>query len=203
MDKFWTFEQSLYIVEFTNVYRASSFVWLLVELHINACITYQVKIIIMRSGPSSGSIKNTYCILKPFTHNFSVMTWHHVLLFPMTVWNLKTKVRLGCRFITCRFHYNLTHAKTSTMFLQCWVHLLFDLVQWRPWYKSLFMDFIMHFFLYCTQIGSNTSKPFLGIPTVKEQILICFKWFLVGMEQKGNSTNFYNGFLCMQVFFLA
>lgn len=64
MDKF---EQSLYIVDFTNIYRASGFVCLLVELHINACITYQVlEIIIMGLGPSSDSIKTH--ILKPFTH---------------------------------------------------------------------------------------------------------------------------------------
>lgn len=37
--QFVTFEQSLYNVDFTNVSCASSFVCLLVELHINACMT--------------------------------------------------------------------------------------------------------------------------------------------------------------------
>lgn len=64
MDKFWTFEQSLYIVDFTNVYCASSFVCLLVELHINACITYQVmKIVAIGSGLLfSKASKNTYVL---------------------------------------------------------------------------------------------------------------------------------------------
>lgn len=60
--QFLTFEQSLYIVDFTNVYCASSFVCLLVELHINACITYKVvkKNVMIELGPSSESINNTH-----------------------------------------------------------------------------------------------------------------------------------------------
>lgn len=55
MDTFWMFEQSLYIVDFTNVYCASSFVCLLVELHINAWTTYQViKMVMVGSGPYLG-----------------------------------------------------------------------------------------------------------------------------------------------------
>lgn len=41
-DRVWIFEWGLYIVDFTNVYCAYNFVCLLVELHINACITHQV-----------------------------------------------------------------------------------------------------------------------------------------------------------------
>lgn len=62
MDICWT---SLYIVDLNNVYCASSFVCLLVELHTNACITCQVlKFITMGSGPSSESIKKYMEIFK-------------------------------------------------------------------------------------------------------------------------------------------
>lgn len=80
--QFWTFEQSLYIVDFTNVYCASSFVCLLVDLHINACITYKViKIVMIESGPSTES-KNNRCIWKPFPSFFTDdMTLGFAVLF--------------------------------------------------------------------------------------------------------------------------
>lgn len=66
MVTFWMFEQSLYIVDFTNVYCASSFVCLLVELHINACITYQViKIVMVGTGPSLRITKNSFPVKFP------------------------------------------------------------------------------------------------------------------------------------------
>lgn len=63
VDKVWIFELSLYIVDFTNVSCAYNFVCLLVELRINACITYQViKIgMMMRIRPFLlNNIKNIY-----------------------------------------------------------------------------------------------------------------------------------------------
>lgn len=111
-------EQSLYIVDFTNVYCAYSFVCLLVELHINACITYQV-------------IKIAFSITS--------RRWRDIRFYlPLSDDGLelenKRKVELHIQHMQIQTHTQkkktTTKRKQVEYFFHTWVHLLFDPVQW-------------------------------------------------------------------------
>lgn len=105
------FEQSLYIVDFTNVNCASSFVCLPVELHNIACKTYQViKCFTVGSGPSLKSIKTH---ILPFPLHLAGF----IFLSQMTVWNLKTRGRFWpqIQHMQIQIQFN-THTKTCNIF---------------------------------------------------------------------------------------
>ena len=115
-----------HIVDFYDVYPASSCVCLLVELHINACITFKVlQISTMGSSLASESITKTY-IFKPSTFHAFLVNW----LF--SIWQQEWGWAADSNAIQ--------HIKT--LLLHYWVHLLFDVIQWQPLYKS-FKDFIL------------------------------------------------------------
>ena len=122
-DTFW----STHCWFFYDVYPASSCVCLLVELHINACITFKVlQISMMGSGLSSDSITKTY-IFKP-----AIFHWPFLIKW-LFGFRKQEEGRAADSDAT-------QHIKT--LLLRYWVHLLFDVIQWQPLYKS-FKDVIV------------------------------------------------------------
>lgn len=102
MDTFWTFEQSLYIVDLMFIVHPK-FVCLLVELHINACITYQMIKIVMIEQALLQEASRTYILPFPL-HLTDGVTSGFIFLSQMMVWNFKTSGRLVC-----------THADSNTI----------------------------------------------------------------------------------------
>lgn len=155
----WT---KLYIVDFTNVYCAYRFVCLLDELHINACITYQVIQIAMKgSGPVFR--KNSYNCL--FFHCIRCC-------LPLSNDSLQLEKqggRSGCRCDTAgyKIHKQIKHVE---YFLHSWLHLLFDPIQCvssSTWIHRTFC-----------QISSNATLK-QTIPWDLHRIKSLFVWLLL------------------------